>query len=255
MDLILDPALSGPANMARDELLLTQAIEYGRLATRWYAWSPATLSLGYFQSDEPHVRPDLPRVRRLSGGGAIIHDVEWTYSLAAPSGVLGESTDLYARVHEAILAETAASGLLLAMRGVDERELDDRFLCFGRGDRHDILTGGTKVVGSAQRRRGGAVLQHGSIAVGVDIDGRTIGQACDFQSFAESVARRLVGPIELRRVEWTAEEREAADAWATRKYGHLDWQGPLRRGPAAVPRPATGRDDGPAGGRVGAAFP
>ena len=228
MDLLLDPPLPGPANMARDELLLTQAVERGRAAVRWYAWSPATLSLGYFQDDEPDVRPELPRVRRLSGGGAIVHDAEWTYAVAAPSGVLGETRALYAKLHEAIVTELTAAGLDVAMRGVDEPALDDSFLCFGRGDRHDILSGRRKVVGSAQRRRGGAVLQHGSVA----LDVVPVAERVGFGDFARAVTARLG---DARDAAWTDDEADYADRWAAAKYATLDWTAELRRGPRRVP--------------------
>ena len=226
--LLLDPPLPGPVNMARDELLLQQAVERGEAAVRWYEWSPATLSLGYFQADEPDVLPALPRVRRLSGGGAIRHDREWTYSLAAPSGVFGPTPDLYRRVHEAIIAELSAAGVETAMRGVDNPAVDGNFLCFERGDRHDILLGDRKVVGSAQRRRGGAVLQHGSVALTGPIaaaveDGRLVRDA-----FVRGVTARFAGATDS---EWSDAETAFAADWAERKYARLEWTGDLRRGP------------------------
>ncbi len=72
-------------------------------------------------------------------------------------------TELYGRVHSTIIKVLNKFGAACAMRGADDANPDEPFLCFVRGDRHDIHCAGHKVVGSAQRRRKGAVLQHGSI--------------------------------------------------------------------------------------------
>src|SRR6188474_2624923 len=86
--LIVDPPASGAWNMAVDEALLETAAISGLATLRFYTWQEPTLSLGYFQSavDRDH-HPDgrdCPLVRRASGGGAIIHDRELTYSIALP---------------------------------------------------------------------------------------------------------------------------------------------------------------------------
>jgi lipoate-protein ligase A len=111
----------------------------------------------------------VPVVRRPTGGGAIWHDRELTYAIAVPPGFpLGRpSTALYRAVHRAIAAELAGRGLAAHRRGEavePHRSGPDRpFLCFTDRDPDDIVSNDQKVVGSAQRRRGGAVLQHGSV--------------------------------------------------------------------------------------------
>ena len=77
---------AGDWNMAADEWLLVRAVEAQEAALRFYAWDRATVSLGHFQQVEalPSHLATLPVVRRLSGGGAIIHDAELTYSLVLP---------------------------------------------------------------------------------------------------------------------------------------------------------------------------
>lgn len=163
-----EPA-SGAWNMAVDEVLLESALRHGTCTLRWYRWREPTLSLGYFQSpDDPFIDDrfaDLPVVRRLSGGGAILHDRELTYSCAIPPGhpLAAEPTSLYTTMHTAIVAELARVGVDVAPRGLPDKGLDANFLCFSRGDANDLVISGHKVLGSAQRRRRGAVLQHGSL--------------------------------------------------------------------------------------------
>lgn len=163
-----EPA-SGGWNMAVDEVLLESALRHGVCSLRWYRWREPTLSLGYFQSPDDPLIDDrftgLPVVRRLSGGGAILHDRELTYSCAiAPRHPLAaEPGSLYTAMHAAIVAELARVGVGVAPRGVADKGLDANFLCFSRGDANDLVIAGHKVLGSAQRRRRGAVLQHGSL--------------------------------------------------------------------------------------------
>ena len=163
-DLLIDSPHEGVWNMAFDESLLNR----GKPIFRVYQWSDPTVSLGYFQT--PELNPfsqSAPFVRRTTGGGAIVHDRELTYSLTAPadSPLYQAGPDLYGMVHQTIIQ-------LLRDRGVDastaqedppQREKDKPFLCFQRRSRYDIVLNGCKVVGSAQRRTTSAVLQHGSI--------------------------------------------------------------------------------------------
>ena len=86
--LILDPPAAGEWNMAVDEVLWDWAGRTGQWCLRMYRWAVPTLSLGYFQDYNDRWRHQAsqrcPVVRRISGGGAIVHDLEWTYSLAVP---------------------------------------------------------------------------------------------------------------------------------------------------------------------------
>lgn len=162
-------ACSGSWNMATDEYLLEAALSDNLKAVRMYRWIEPTVSLGYFQDSNDEALSttfkDLAAVRRLSGGGAILHHHELTYSFALPADdpLTQVPTELYGRVHRAIIEVLEKFGADCKMRGEDNAKSDEPFLCFVRGDRHDIHCNGHKVVGSAQRRRKGAVLQHGSI--------------------------------------------------------------------------------------------
>lgn len=163
--------------MAIDEALLD--LVAGDPSAAWlrtYGWSPPTLSLGYFQrwSDalaEPRWRP-AAKVRRPTGGGAIWHEHELTYAIVIPSRhpLSRPNTALYRAAHAAIAS-------ILAGRDVDARRHGDLapasapaashpFLCFVDRDGEDLVAGGSKLVGSAQRRRAGAILQHGSLLLG-----------------------------------------------------------------------------------------
>ena len=186
--LILEPApTTGAWNMAVDETLLESALAHGTTTIRLYQWAAPTVSLGYFQDADEFERDGqftgLAAVRRLSGGGAILHDREITYSITLPPShpLTVHPSHLYRLAHQAIINVLATHGITLHMRGdaprstihgpssMDSESLNPRpstlapFLCFGRGDPNDIVLGTHKIVGSAQRRRRGAILQHGSL--------------------------------------------------------------------------------------------
>jgi lipoyl(octanoyl) transferase len=172
--LLFDPPASGPWNMAVDDALLETAAATGQATLRFYQWQEPTLSLGYFQpaaDRQQHAASrDCPLVRRASGGGAILHDRELTYSLAiAPSGHFVAS-ELYDSVHLTLITALAQFGVAAALyrasspcKTTAAEPSPPPFLCFQRRTCSDIIFGEAKIVGSAQRRRRGAVLQHGSI--------------------------------------------------------------------------------------------
>jgi lipoate-protein ligase A len=169
LEVTVEPApRSGADNMAVDESLLVSAIENKTQTLRIYRWREPTVSLGYFQKEDDPVLTSrfagLPRVRRLSGGGALLHDREITYSIALPDGhpLADAPTLLYDQVHAALVAMLNELGAPAHVRG-EKRTEPEPFLCFGRGDPRDIVLSGFKIVGSAQRRRKGAILQHGAL--------------------------------------------------------------------------------------------
>ena len=169
---------SGTANMAIDEAILEwAALRKDAAFLRTYGWVEPTLTLGYFQSlsealSEPRWR-GVPLVRRPTGGGAIWHDHELTYSLVLPAhhALARQSSVLYQAVHAAIVRILCSQGLDAcrradlepAPRRAERRPQGRPFLCFTDRDPEDIVAGGFKVMGSAQRRHAGAILQHGSL--------------------------------------------------------------------------------------------
>jgi lipoate-protein ligase A len=165
-------------NMAADELLAAEADRRGGLVVRLYGWEPASVSLGAFQEIAvARGRPEiagLPIVRRPSGGGAIMHGSDLTYAAAIPRTHpwAAAAQPLYDAFHAALVAELSARGIAARQHrraGGDDR--DGRFLCFDRRAEGDVVvaaTGGPadddpKILGSAQRRLAGVVLQHGSL--------------------------------------------------------------------------------------------
>ena len=180
---IIDPPADGPSNMARDEAVLQLV---GRRecppTLRFYQWSPPTISLGYFQTWAEYAALPLPAgemavVRRQTGGGAILHDLELTYSVVlpldhpwiAPAG----PTDLYARVHSAIAGVLTSFDVPVTQPGCKAPtgcSHGGPFFCFEHHSRYDLLAGGRKLLGSAQRRTSAAVLQHGSLILASRFD-------------------------------------------------------------------------------------
>lgn len=201
---------AGSWNMAVDEHLLLRAINKNESTVRIYSWESPTVSLGYFQDSTEFLTsghfPSLPVVRRLSGGGAILHDCEITYSIAVPPEhpLLADPVRLYEAAHAGIIETLKDSGVHLAPRGENLNQDLEPFLCFSRGNRNDLLLSGVKVVGSAQRRRKGAVLQHGSILLGASPYAEKLpgirNLAPSFQP--DSDFQRAIGEAIFRRIEW-----------------------------------------------------
>jgi len=181
--LIRSGARSGSFNMALDEVLLEE-VAAGRSAPvlRLYRWDPATVTLGYFQRGAAVVNLEACRhlgldvVRRLTGGRAVLHDCEATYAVIAPERcppfVGGSILENY-RVIAGVLCQ-ALQGLGLPATlapgrpGGSAGEGAEHSACFTAPASYEILCHGCKISGGAQKRRGGAFLQHGSIPVDLD---------------------------------------------------------------------------------------
>lgn len=239
--LIQDAPLDGPANMARDEALLLAVGERAAPPTlRLYAWSAPTISLGYFQrfADYLALPPpagSLPVVRRLTGGGAILHDLELTYSLTLPIGheLLRDGPNrLYERAHDAVIASLGELKLHTARCGHtdDSGAARGPFFCFERRHCYDVLLGEGKIAGSAQRRTRQAVLQHGSIILGNRFTQQPTArtEVADFESSLARLRTTLAGmfahALQAEPVpgEWSAGELERAKSlWF--KYGDAEW--------------------------------
>jgi lipoate-protein ligase A len=167
--------------MAIDEQLLTQALLPGAVPVlRFYSWDPPAVSLGRFQRRETAVDAEACRrtgveiVRRITGGRAVLHNAELTYSIVSP-----EKNPLFPP--DVIGAyKVIAAGLLAGLRnlgipaelvtrtnrhaGLVKKDTRDPS-CFSSPSWYEIVVAGKKIVGSAQRRIPGAFLQHGSILI------------------------------------------------------------------------------------------
>lgn len=238
--LVVDSPARGEWNMAVDEVLADWAAESGGCALRFYSWSPATLSLGYFQPHASRVghraSRACPLVRRPSGGGAILHDDELTYSFAVAEGhhLAADAETLYRTIHDTLIVTLRPLGIeaSLCERALELPPEQQPFLCFERRARGDVLIGEAKIAGSAQRRQRGAILQHGSVILGRSESAPEIAGIVELSGvslrFAE-LQRRWCQ--ELQRLLWlemqaqplsNAESRQAEEL-AREKYASADW--------------------------------
>jgi lipoate-protein ligase A len=158
-----DPAL----NMALDEALLEAMPRLGRPVLRFYGWTEPAATFGYFQkyADVERATHLRPLIRRLTGGGIVPHDSDWTYSLVFPPGHEWHSLkaeESYHRVHEWIQAAFAKLKVatVLASAASPNSELGQ---CFAGHERFDLLWNGQKIAGAAQRRNKLGLLIQGSV--------------------------------------------------------------------------------------------
>ncbi len=170
---------SGPMNMAIDHALaLACAAGDSPPTLRFYRWNPPAVSLG---RNQPAADIDLEAVaergydvvRRTTGGRAILHMDELTYSVVAPRTeprVQGAVMDTYLRLSNGLLAGLALLGVNADKAGADVRTGKDvSAACFEVPSAYEITVGGRKLMGSAQSRKRDFVLQHGSLPLTGDI--------------------------------------------------------------------------------------
>lgn len=167
-------AADGAWNMALDVALLARARRTGEGVFRVYQWSRPTLSFG--RHERAAGRYDLPRlqangvdtVRRPTGGRALLHDRELTYSVTAPApdATLAQS---YEAIGATLTAAMRSLGIPVAAASPPGRSLrPEGALCFAEPSAGELVVGGRKLIGSAQLREQGALLQHGSILIADD---------------------------------------------------------------------------------------
>jgi lipoate-protein ligase A len=188
--------------MAMDEAILEHVGRGEALPTlRLYAWQPPCLSLGYAQ---PYSDVDAFRlrergwelVRRLTGGRAILHTDELTYSVAAPLDeprLAGSLLESYNRLADALLAAVRDLGLQAKMKE-DKAKRNDASnpVCFEVPSAYEITVGGKKLIGSAQARRKEGVLQHGSLPLSGDLARITQALVFPDEAARQAAAQRLL---------------------------------------------------------------
>ena len=252
-------------NMATDQALHESVDDSLVPCLRFYRWRQPTLSLGYFQKladRQSHLQSkDAVCVRRASGGGAILHHHELTYSIAVPSqhrlpvtaeasskspdasgrgDAAGANLQLYANVHAAIAAALTDFGV----RAVPFRKLKagiakknqasgpDPFLCFQRRTDEDLIVSGYKVLGSAQRRGKRSLLQHGSLLLQVsglapqlpgliDLGAKFAGYKDLSDALAQQISR-AVG-IDWRPDQMAQHESDRVAEITQQRFGCQDW--------------------------------
>ncbi len=173
-ELHLDAAADPAYNMAKDAYLLQRAQAEGTASLRLYGWERLTLSVGRSQRVEREVdlaacrRAGVPLVRRITGGRAVLHGSDLTYAVAAPTALPpfdGGILPIYrtlSGVFVALLRELGCEPEVKAYTGRQRVALADP-ICFATPSAFEILVGGRKLLGSAQRLLPKAFLQHGSL--------------------------------------------------------------------------------------------
>jgi lipoate-protein ligase A len=162
-----DAGLAAAANMAADAALLDTVVGGASPALRLYRWTPPALSLGRFQPDDDVdvdacERFGVDVVRRPTGGQGLLHGPDLTYAVAMPlpAGNAGSVDAVYELLAGALISGLARLGVDAAIARHDGPSGP---VCFAGQQGADLRVGERKVCGSAQVRRDGAVLQHGSI--------------------------------------------------------------------------------------------
>lgn len=257
-------ARDGASNMAIDEAILEAAAAGRVLPTlRFYQWAPPCLSLGYGQeaADVDQARcaaRGWDVVRRPTGGKAILHTDELTYSVCAPLDeprVAGSIVESYGRLVAGLLAGLQLIRLAPAEArpeyGAEQNASGP--VCFDGPARYEVTVDLKKLIGSAQSRRQGGVLQHGTLPLTGDLTrivdalafpdetarqaarerlpGRALtleialGRAASFDEVAEVMARGFAQALNLTLVpgELTAAEQETAARVRREKYASDSW--------------------------------
>jgi lipoyl(octanoyl) transferase len=161
--------------MALDEALMHRAAATGEWVLRVYAWSAPTMSLGRNQTARDRYHLDRLRadgieiVRRPTGGRAILHHREITYSVTAPLATAGDLRTSYGRINELLLHALGTLGVRARLAAPEHPATSPGDApCFDRPSAGEVMVDGQKLAGSAQWRTADALLQHGSILVGDD---------------------------------------------------------------------------------------
>ncbi len=260
--LLVDEPADGATQMAVDEAILRAVVEgFSPPTLRFYAWSPPCLSLGRNQSgsdvDWAACRAaGIDVVRRPTGGRAILHTDELTYSvvlLQADPRAAGDVVESYRRLSEGLLAGLRHLGLeAVQARGQRTAGTVLSAICFETPSDYEITVEGRKLIGSAQCRARGGVLQHGALPLwgdltrivsylNLDPDQReaqrrllrqraltleeALGRAVPFweaaQALAEGFAEALC--LDLAPGELTDYERSLAAELRQSRYAHPEW--------------------------------
>lgn len=219
---IRDGARTGEFNMRRDAELLAEHRPGDAPILRLYRWEPAAITIGYHQDDsdfdaEAAARDGLDIVRRPTGGRAILHAEELTYSLTgtSPGPLFGESLHTsYELINRALLRFLRSLGIEADVSDGESRDDARGLVCFKSAGKHEIRVAGRKLIGSAQRRTEGVFLQHGSILLGP--------AHCELPRYLKPGARGSeMTPAQLRAVT-TGLQEQLRTTWGEKEMGEAD---------------------------------
>jgi lipoyl(octanoyl) transferase len=245
------PPAPGAWNMAVDEALADSVRDGGPPVLRVYRWSPPCLSLGRNQPSDGYDRDEIRRrgidvVRRPTGGRAVLHHRELTYSVAAHDDALGTLRQAYASINRALVAGLRRLGVdaRLQPAGPERAPLPSLAPCFEQPVEGEVTAGGRKLIGSAQRREGGVMLQHGSLPIHDDqsaVPGLLLPGAIVPPADAPATLAALLG----REPEWDELVDAIAQGWMEVMGGVLE-RGELTGEEAARAKAHRARYEDPA---------
>ena len=261
--LLLTPPARGAWNMAVDESILESIYRGDSLPTlRLYSWTPACLSLGQAQ---PYADVDSVRlrergwevVRRITGGRAILHTDELTYSVSGPAEnpiLAGSVLESYSRLAQALLQAVQSLSLPVEMKeGKADESGKTNPVCFEVPSTYEITVNEKKLIGSAQARKKEGVLQHGSLPLHGDLTRITqalvfkdefsrqnaadrlldrattvesaLGVEVDWETAARSIVHAFEAElgIQFERGELSQKEISRAEQLVSEKYDHSSW--------------------------------
>ena len=250
--LLIDSPADGVWNMSVDQMLLRNADQAGEAFVRFYGWQTPVLSLGYFQpiaERQSHAASlDCPVVRRASGGGAIVHDQEITFSIALPSANRWskKNNELYRTIHGGIVNFLRSHGINAAEyekhvndsggengQTVHSDNSERAFLCFERRTDGDIVVDGHKVGGSAQRRSRKAILQHTSLLLRASRAAPELlgiedvsGVHLSVDSVRKGITRELekVLLVAFEPAQYSLAQKKMAEEISKETFGNVAWQ-------------------------------
>ncbi|MEX2465840.1 MAG: hypothetical protein WD995_02955 [Gemmatimonadota bacterium] len=213
-----DGPTPGARNMALDHALAeacADAAADGSAALRLYEWAEPTVSFG---RNEPGARVAAAEayVRRPTGGRAVLHHRELTYAVVVPERALGGPRAVYRAVNEALVEGLRLLGADVTLAGDGPALRPDAGPCFDEPAAGEVVASGGKLVGSAQVRMDGALLQHGSILI--EDDQAALGSASAARPLVRLVAGVTVGEVR-DAVEEGFRRRFAGARWHAGRYG------------------------------------
>ena len=209
--------------MALDEALLRYAGRSGVCVLRFYEWDRPSISIGYLQDYAAGEREGFAVVRRPTGGGVVFHDHDLTYTVAIPAehwicGVDREAS--YGHINHAVTSGLNQCNLDAGLTDatIPHSVARRTMICFENPTRYDIVLGGKKVAGAAQRRVREGILHQGSIHFGGPLP---VSRHVLIDEIAAGFRREL--DVELTEFEPSAELFEEADKIAADKYATDRW--------------------------------